>query len=289
MHNVIEQMLEFYQCKTNEDYKHALKEIIQEIALLGLARADFFNIAAFYGGSALRIFYKMGRFSEDLDFSLTRKDRLFDIIIYCHAIQNELQSFGFDVEVSKKEKKKSSGIESAFIKGNTLVHLLKINAMTPPLKGIHTDEKLHVKLEVDTTPPPGAEFEVKYHLNPIPYSVKLYSLPCLFAGKLHAVICRGWKNNRVKGRDLYDFIWFLSKSIPVHLKHLENRMKQTGHIEQDTCLTKALLKKLLQEKFQVIDFNQAKSDVLPFVSDPFSLDVWSKDFFCALVPELVVQ
>jgi len=279
-------MIEPYHCKTNRDYKNALKEIIQEIALLGLSRSNFFNIAAFYGGSALRIFYKLDRFSEDLDFSLIEADDSFDIRIYCRAIETELQSFGFDVQVLKREEKQLTSIKSAFIKGNTLIHLLKIDGLSSPLHGIHKNEKLHIKFEVDTTPPPGAEFEVNYNLNPIPYSVKLFSLPCLFAGKLHAVICRGWGNNRVKGRDLYDFIWFLSKSISVHLGYLENRMKQTRHIKKEVCLTKNLLLELLQKRFQNIDFDQAKSDILPYVRDPFSLDVWSKDFFCGLLSKI---
>lgn len=279
-------MIEPYHCKTNTDYKNALKEIIQEIALLGLSRSDFFSIVAFYGGSALRIFYKLDRFSEDLNFSLIKTDSSFDIKKYCHAIETELKSFGLDVHVVKKEKEQLTGIKSAFIKANTLIRLLKIDGLPSPLQGIHKNEKLQIKLEVDTNPPPGADFDISYNLNPIPYGVKLYSLPCLFAGKLHAVLCREWRNNRIKGLDFYDFIWFISKLIPVHLEHLENRMKQTGHIEKKTRLTKAVLLKRLEKRFQDINFEQAKSDVLPFVRDPFSLEVWSTKFFCSLLPKL---
>ena len=221
MHNVVTGMLEKYNCKTIDDYRNALKEIIQEIALLGLFRGNFFDNAAFYGGTSLRIFYDLDRFSEDIDFSLIKKSDDFNIGPFCELIKKELTAYGFDVEVTRKKKVADSNIESAFIKGGTLIHMLKVGALNPPIKGITNNDLLKIKIEVDTDPPDGAAYEVKYLLNPIPFSVRLFSPSSLFAGKIHALLFRNWKSGRMKGRDLYDYVWYLSKSIPVNIPHLE--------------------------------------------------------------------
>ena len=136
MHSAIENMLKKYSGTTVDDYKNALKEIIQEIALLGLFRANFFDVAAFYGGTALRIFYGLDRFSEDIDFSLLKKSKYFDITLYCEFIRDEMAAFGFEAEVTRKEKAGDSNIESAFIKTGTLINLLKIASIIPPVAGI---------------------------------------------------------------------------------------------------------------------------------------------------------
>src|SRR5438309_3791037 len=119
MNPAILSMLDRYKCVTAQDYENALKEIIQEIALLGLWRAKFYEHAAFYGGSALRILYGLDRFSEDLDFTLLRPDKTFSLASYNQAIMDELRSFGFKVEVVTKTKKIVSNIESAFIKADS--------------------------------------------------------------------------------------------------------------------------------------------------------------------------
>lgn len=281
-------MLEKYDLKTPDNYKDALKEIIQEVALLGLSRSNFFDQAAFYGGTALRIFYGLDRFSEDLDFSLLQESDEFDIATYCNSIKNELRAYGFDMEVIRKAKTKKTGIESAFIKGNTLIQMLNIHAVTPPVSGIHGNEVLKIKLEIDTTPPEGANYEVQFSLRPIPYSVRLFTTPSLFAGKIHAILCRGWKGRRVKGRDLYDFVWYISREIPVNLKHLAFRMKQTGHLD-DSPLSQELLINLLKEKFRQIDYKQAKNDVAPFISDLRSIDLWSEEFFQAILSKIAIE
>jgi len=278
MHSAIESMLEKYNPWSIEEHKNALNEIVQEIALLGLFRSGFFNIAAFYGGTALRIFYGLDRFSEDLDFCLLAPDNKFELIKYTKYIQEELGAYGFEMSVEEKVKTADTTIKSAFIKGETVIHLLKINSITNPVKGIAANEKLKIKLEVDTNPPAGAKYEVKYQLNPVPYSVRLFSESSLFAGKLHALLCRGW-GNRIKGRDFYDYIWYLSKEIEVDLIHLSNRMKQSGHLKGDEILTKESLISMLLNKFAEIDFQQAKNDVLPFIKNPESLDLWSENFF----------
>ncbi len=288
MHSAVEDMLKKYSCKTTDDYKNALKEILQEIALLGLFRANLFDIAAFYGGSALRIFYGLDRFSEDLDFSLLEKSDDFDVEPYCDLIRDEMAAFGFEAEVTKKVKAGKSNIESAFIKAGTLIHLLQIESISPPVSGIAGNELLKIKLEIDTNPPAGAEYEVKYLLTPVPCHVRLFSESSLFAGKIHALLCREWKSGRMKGRDLYDYVWYLSRSTPLNIQHLEERMKQTGHLKMEVTLTSEDLKEMLTQKFSSIDYAQAKQDIIPFIKDPRILDLWSAEFFISITKDKLI-
>ncbi|HEX2958191.1 MAG TPA: nucleotidyl transferase AbiEii/AbiGii toxin family protein [Chitinispirillaceae bacterium] len=289
MHSVIESMFEKYHCASVDEYKNALKEIVQEITLLGLFRSNFFDNAAFYGGTALRIFYGMQRFSEDLDFSLLNKNKDFKLAPFCGYIRDELRSFGFEMDVVTKSKVAETAIESAFIKGNTLIHLLKITAINPPVSGVHTDELLKIKLEVDTDPPSGADYEVKYLLMPIPFHVRVFSPGSLFAGKVHAVLCRGWKNNRVKGRDLYDYVWYLSRKVSLNASHLKQRMIQTGQVSQDCTLDRGAIITMLKEKFKTIDFKQARTDVMPFIKNFAELQMWSAEFFIAITDQIIVE
>ena len=284
MHSAIQDMLKAYDCRTADDCRHALNEIVQEIALLGLYRGGFFAKAAFYGGTALRIFYGLDRFSEDLDFSLLKSDPTFDLSSFTQVVQDELGAYGLEMAVKEKIKRNESPVKSAFIKGGTQIHLLKIGSVQPPVAGINPQEQIRVKLEVDTQPPRGATFEMKYQLRPVPYSVRLYSLPSLFAGKVHALLCRTWKP-RVKGRDFYDYVWFLSQSIPVNIVHLAERMKQTGQLPTDAVLTEKDLKSRLSKRFTSVDFDQAKKDVLPFIKNPEAVHLWSAEFFSTITDD----
>ncbi|WP_022795963.1 nucleotidyl transferase AbiEii/AbiGii toxin family protein [Bavariicoccus seileri] len=277
MTTIIQQMLDKYETKSLLDKKNALKEIMQEMVLCGLSRAGFFKSAAFYGGTALRIFYGLDRFSEDLDFSLTTGDKSFDITSYFPILEKEINAFGINVELSEKVKTKDSTIQSAFLKGNTKQHLLLFFANQPE-NGIHPDEKIKIKFEVDINPPMFANFEHKFRLLPNPYEVKLYDGPSLFAGKIHAVLCRSWKN-RVKGRDLYDYVFYLSKAMPVNLKHLQARLIQSGDLDPQKEFTMEILKNYLFERFDKIDYAQAKQDVVPFIRHTSDLELWQSDFF----------
>ncbi len=281
MHSAIQGMIDSYDCRTIDDYRNALKEITQEIALLGLYRGGFFNIAAFYGGTSLRIFYGLDRFSEDLDFSLLDPDPRFDLSAYTRVVQDELGAYGLDMTVTEKIKHNDSAIKSAFIKGGTQIHLLKISSISPPVTGVHPEEQIQIKLEVDTDPPPGAQYEIKYQLLPVPYHVRMFTLPSLFAGKVHALLCRGWQS-RVKGRDFYDYIWYLSKGVPLDIQHLAFRMRQTGHLKSNEELTGDDLRTRLLERFNSIDFNQAREDVLPFIGNQDSINLWSGEFFISV-------
>lgn len=277
MNNMIEQMLDQYDAETIYEKKNAVKEIMQEIVLCGLSRAGFFKKAAFYGGTALRIFYGLDRFSEDLDFSLMTENADFDLTVYFPILKQEVKSFGLNVTIAEKDKVKESNIKSAFLKGNTKEHLLLFYA-DQPISGIADTELIKIKFEVDINPPKYATFEHKYRLLPAPYEVNLYDAPSLFAGKIHAVICRAWKS-RIKGRDLYDYVFYMARRTPVNLVHLRERLLQSKYIqENDECALQDV-KKMLVERFGMIDYEQARKDVEPFIHDTASLDIWSADFF----------
>ena len=285
----LQRMLNRYDLKSLQDYKNAIKEIIQEIALLGLWRAKFFEKGAFYGGTALRIIHQLDRFSENLDFTLLRPDPNFDIASYEKAVKNELQSLGFTAQVEKKKKTKQSAIDSAFIKVNTLQHLLFIGIPGGVDKGIGTQEVMKIRFEVDTDPPSDdAVTESALLLLPHPFSVKTLRLEDLFAGKVHAVLCREWKG-RVKGRDWYDLVWFISRSISLNINYLEKRMCQSGYwgIKQKMSYEDLML--LFDNKINRLDINSAKADIINFIKDSSQLEMWSRDFFMQVVRKIRIM
>lgn len=285
MQQVLNQMLSKYQISNIEDKKNAIKEIVQEIVLCGLSRGGFFKEAAFYGGTALRIFYGLDRFSEDLDFSLMTQDEDFELTKYFPYIENETKSLGLNFNVTEKIKSIDSNIKSAFLKGNTKEHILSFYEDSEDSKFINKDETIRIKFEVDINPPIGATYETKFGLLPSPYQVRLFDLQSLFAGKIHACLCRNWKS-RVKGRDFYDYIFFLSLGAKVNLENLKAKLVQSRFIDEGYDLTIDKLKALLNERFESLDIEQAKQDVLPFIKDKAKLDLWSKGFFVDITKKL---
>lgn len=281
MNQVITEMLKNYPLNSIGDYENALKEIIQELTLLGLFRAKFFEHAAFYGGTALRILYGLDRFSEDLDFSLLKPNPDFELESYISSLKEELASFGFQCDIEKKDKKKKGRVESAFLKTNTLNLLLDVKTPKNLVKNVHYDKILKIKFEVDTNPPGGFETEAHYLLRPIPFSVNTYCLSDLFAGKMHALLCRSWKN-RVKGRDWYDLVWYVSRKTPLKLSHLKERMVQSGDFDPGDELTQDVFISQLTSKIARVDLELAKKDVAPFLVDSKAIEVWSKDFFTTI-------
>lgn len=288
----ITSMLAVYKCKTEQDYVNALKEIMQEIVLLGLSRAKFFDRAAFYGGTALRIIYKLDRFSEDLDFSLLKPRANFKLGPYLGAVEAELDAMGFNVSVEEKKKAGESPVESAFIKAGTKEHLIKIEVPAALSEQVqHNNATLKIKLEVDTDPPGNFMTEAKTLLLPIPFTVNTYQLPDLFAGKVHAILERDYKT-RVKGRDFYDLVWYIARGTPLGLGHLRERLKQSGKWSGgngwDTIsqLSEAGLISLLRKKFAEVDFDLARKDVSPFIKDQSALSQWSTAFFTELLTKL---
>lgn len=285
MNNVIEQMLSKYEIKNTNDEINALKEIIQEIVLAGLSRGDFFKEVAFYGGTALRIFYNLDRFSEDLDFALIEPNKDFDLSKYFNYIERELKSYGINLEISTKVKSIDSNITSAFLKGNTLEHILKFFSSNEEHKYDHILKNLKIKFEVDVNPPLGATYEDRYKLLPSPHQIKLYDKESLFAGKIHAILCRGWKT-RTKGRDLYDYIFFLANDTKVNLELLKNKLIESNYIDKNENLDINRVKELLVNKFNEIDYNDAKEDVKPFIKNVDCLNIWSKEFFINITEKI---
>ena len=285
MHQVINQMLSKYQINNIEDKKNAIKEIVQEIVLCGLSHGGFFKEAAFYGGTALRIFYGLDRFSEDLDFSLLSKNPDFDLTKFFPYIENETRSIGLNFSVKEKEKSFDSNIMSAFLKGNTKEHIMYFYENNEDTKFINKEEMIKIKLEVDINPPMGATYDTKVGLLPSPYQVKIYDLQSLFAGKIHACLCRNWQS-RVKGRDFYDYVFFLSIGAKVNMQNLKAKLVQSEYIDEKYDLTIENLKSMLNERFESLNFNSVKEDVLPFIRDKSKLDLWSKDFFIEITKRL---
>lgn len=289
MMSSIQSMMERYQPQNAEAYRNALKEIVQEIALHGMSKSGFFQEGAFYGGTALRIFYGLHRFSEDMDFSLVHPNPSFALSDYLPAVEEELSAVGLKMRVEQKNKTKVTDIQSAFIKGGTLIQIISIQQTDEVLiPGIHKQEQLKIKLEVDTNPPPGAGFELRYALHPVPYVVRLYDKPSLFAGKIHAVLCRNWAR-RIKGRDLYDYVWYLSQDTPVNLFHLQKRLEQSDRWDSSKQLALQDTKDMLKERFSQLDFEAAKKDVIPFLSDASELDLWNAGFFQAITENLTAN
>ena len=287
MNPAITGMLERYERRSTDDHVNALREILQEIALCGLWRAKFFQHAAFYGGTALRVLYGLDRFSEDMDFSLLRPTEDFELTPYCGAVEEELHSWGFPATVAVKRKSATSAIESAFLKGNTRQLLLTIDS-SEVASAIHGRRQLKIKFEVDTDPPPGFSTETGFLLQPIPFSVKAYDPPSLFAGKMHAVLCRGW-GTRVKGRDWYDLVWYVGRETPLDLAHLEARMRQSGHYGGHAALDETTFRTMLAEKIGQLDVAAAQTEVRPFLRDPAAIKVWSTEFFLTITDRITVR
>ncbi len=281
MNPVIGKMLQEFSPRSNDDYANALREIIQQVVLFGLWRSKFFERAAFYGGTALRILHGLDRFSEDMDFSLKAPDPCFRLEVYSDYLCRELSGLGFEIEMLPGRKRRTD-IATAFLKGNTLSHFLLVGAPQGVTGDIHPDRTFKIKLEVDTDPPAGFSTESRYLLRPIPFSIISYRLPDMFAGKLHAVLCRKWKN-RVKGRDWYDLVWYLSNHPVLHLSHLTERMKKSGDIGEEVDLSPALLMRYLYDAISNLSVEQAVKDVRPFLLHPEAVDVWSKEFFMGII------
>ena len=277
MNSVLKNMLSKYDIKNTTDEINAMKEIIQEIVICGLSRGGFFNEAAFYGGTALRIFYGLNRFSEDLDFALLEPNKNFDLSKYFPFIEKEVLAYGLNLKITTKEKTKNSDIFSAFLKGDTKEHIF-IFFPNENMKNTTSLKNIKIKFEVDVNPPSGATYEFKYKLLPSPHQVRLYDEPSQFAGKIHALLCRNW-TYRTKGRDLYDYVFYLSKGVKVNLDLIRSKLIESKAITTNSKFNIDILKDLLNKKFREINYTKTKEDVIAFIEDIDSLNLWCSDFF----------
>mgnify|MGYP002151149837 CR=1 FL=1 len=273
-------MLQRYNINSSVDFYNALREILQEIALAGLYRGGFFEKAAFYGGNCLRIFYKLDRFSEELDFSLLVADSDFCLAPYFDAIEAEFEALGILVEITQKSRTTKSAIESAFLKSSTAVHILTLETKTK-LKSGPVKQQIKIKFEVDTNPTLGFATEQRLLLQPFSFYVKCYVADDLYAGKMHALLFRRWKV-RVKGRDWYDFEWYVKNGFSLNLDHLSIRASESGDIKKGMQLTKDVFLEMLENKISTLDIESVKVDIRRFISDKNVLDIWSRDYFLEL-------
>jgi len=283
--DMIKKWIDEYRPKNKEELNQALREIMQEISLAGLYRASFFEKAAFYGGTALRIFHGLDRFSEDLDFTLLGSYADFSLTKYLKSIETEFSSLGMQVTIKEKEKSFESEIESAFLKTETIWKELILENTIPGL-GIDQKPNIKVKIEVDTKPPMGFNTEEKLLLKPFSFYVKCLVLEDLFAGKMHALIYRKWKNN-IKGRDWYDLEWYIRKGISVNLNHFVLRALDSGDLI-DGNLSKNEFKRIVHQRIEEVDLKMAKADIIRFISNPETLDIWSKKYFHDLVDKMQI-
>jgi predicted nucleotidyltransferase component of viral defense system len=283
---MIKEWIAEYNPKNEEEILSALREIMQEVALAGLSRTDFFQRAAFYGGTALRIFYGLDRYSEDLDFSLLETDPDFSLEPYFLAIVTEFEALGMTVTIREKDKKVKTNVESAFLKSETIWKELVLEDIVKQA-GIHSNKTMKIKIEVDRKPPLGFETEEKLLLHPFSFYVKCFTPPSLFAGKMHALLFRKWKN-RVKGRDWYDMEWYIRKGIPLDINHFKQRAKDTGNWNEESITPEQILE-LLKQKIDSVSFDAVKEDVVRFIKDDKALAIWSPAYFNDLIEKMTFE
>lgn len=280
---MIKEWIEEYNPKNEEEILSALREIMQEVALAGLSRTDFFEKAAFYGGTALRIFYGLDRYSEDLDFSLLEVNPDFTLEPYFSAILQEFEALGIHVSIKEKVKTKKSSVDSAFLKAETIWKEIVLEDIIKQT-GVRSNKNIKIKIEVDRNPPLKFSTEEKLLIRPFSFYVNCFTRSSLFAGKMHALLYRKWIG-RVKGRDWYDLEWYIKKGIPLDVEHFLSRAKDTGDWEEDS-INPEQIKQLLKDKIAAVSFDTIKEDVVKFIKDEKVLDIWSAKYFNELIEKL---
>ena len=270
---IIQERLASYGCRSTIEEEQALREITQEILLAGLGRTDFFARAGFQGGTCLRIFHSLNRFSEDMDFALALPDPTFELRRYLDSLRRELSVYGYELEINDRSRARAP-VRKAFVKDDSLGKLLQLGyrPRTGPMR------KLRIKLEVDTNPPSGASYDMPVLDYPFPAAVRIFDLPSLFAGKLHALLCR----NYLKGRDWYDFIWYTARKTAINHELLSAALNQQGPWQGRAVKTdNAWCVEQLRAMIAKVDWTQARRDVQRFVKphELPSLELWTREFF----------
>ena len=277
---LIQERLNSYNCKSEQEEDHAIREITQEVALAALSRTDFFKYGVFQGGTCLRIFYGLNRFSEDLDFILKEPNSNFKLQLHLQSLSEELQAYGYNVDITDRSKTDIT-VRKAFIKDDSIGKVLQLNhsGKKGPFR------KIRIKLEVDTNPPSGSQTEIKYLDFPFVSSVTVQDKPSLFAGKVHALLCREY----IKGRDWYDFLWYTSQGIKINYRFLASALKQQGPWNgQDIDINLEWCMAELEKAIKSIDWKTTTEDVRRFVrvAEQPSLDLWCKELFLAQLEKL---
>ena len=270
---IIQERLDSYQCRSQQEEENALREITQEVALSALSRTDFFKFAGFQGGTCLRIFYSLARFSEDLDFILKQPDKDFKLKPYLKSLEIEMQAYGYRLEVIDRSKA-DSAVKKGFLKDDSLGKVLSLER----LKGVTNSRKIKIKLEVDTNPPRGSIFENKFLDFPFPFAATVQDLPSLFAGKNHALLCREY----TKGRDWYDFLWYVSRKVSINFEFLSSALNQIGPWRgQGLVVDKLWYYQQMKQKICDVNWGEIKEELARFLKpeDVKTLKIWNEEFF----------
>lgn len=157
-----------------------------------------------------------------MDFSLLQSDTDFKLEDYFESIKNEFNALGREVVINNKGNQNQTNVESAFLKDDTAIYNVQPR----------TERNIKIKIEVDINPPSGFKTEHKFLLLPFSFMVRCYTLPDLYAGKMYALLFRNWEN-RVKGRDWYDFEWYVRNNTELNFEHLRQRTNQFGSLPHD--------------------------------------------------------
>jgi len=279
MTDLIQKKLESYFSRNHEEEENAIKEITQEVALYGLFKAGFFEKASFQGGTCLRILYGLDRFSEDLDFALDRPDPSFSLQPYLDHAVSVMKVYGYQIEISGRDKT-DSNVKMRFLKDDSMINMLSFRHQSEPSK------KIKIKIEIDVNPPQGSKSEIRYCDFPIDFTVKAHEPSSLFSGKIHALLCRPY----VKGRDWYDFAWYVSRRTEINLPFLSSALQQMGPFkDQGSVIDLVWVKTQLSSRIESMNWSQARDDVRRFVK-PEKLEVlelWGKEFFLSKVDKLL--
>jgi hypothetical protein len=270
---IIQERLQEYSLQTKEEEENAIKEICQEIALAGLSRTAFFKDAAFQGGTCLRILYQLKRFSEDLDFVLMESKDRFDWEPFLLGITTEFESFGLNCEAVDRSEVQGN-IKKAFLKENSFGKVLNLQ-----FKRQQSDiKKVLIKLEIDINPPSGSFYSAHYLQYPYPFSIISQDKASLFSGKCHALLCRSF----LKGRDWYDFLWYVQRKTPLNLNLLKHSLEQQGPYQGSILpISKEWIVEQLRKKIVSIDWVAAKKDVEKFIpqNEQYTISSWGSELF----------
>jgi hypothetical protein len=277
----LEEMMSRYPTETLLDKENALKETCQDILLYGLSKTNFFASAAMYGGTAMRLFLGLDRFSEDLDFTLKENKPDFSWNPYLPTLRKVLASFGLGGDITVKEK--DTGVSTALLSEPTKDTLLFIYPEETSASHIVFNQRTKIKFEIALQPSLQATYQQGYLEYPTSFGITLLDPPSLFSGKISALLYRDWKG-RTKGRDYYDFAFYVRKGIHPNMAYLKEQIQRKENISCD--ITNSQILSRLKKRFSAIDFEQAKKDVLPFLSDASRLEVWSRDYFDQLAEKV---
>jgi len=265
------------------EQENVLQELMQHFVLASLWRARFFAEAAFHGGTCLKILYGTNRFSEDLDFQLKQPFSGFQWSPYLDRIRSDCLAEGIRFDVQDKSRA-DGAVRKAFLKTDSIGQILTLDL---PFSRQST-RKIRIKLELDTNPPEGSAFETRYITFPVTAAITTQTLESGFAGKSHALLCREY----TKGRDWYDFLWYVSKKVVPRFTLLGNALEQQGPwAGRGVRVTADWYIAAMRARIEEIDWDAARNDVARFIvsSEQDSIALWKPDLFLYHLDRLAEQ